>query len=60
MTGKLFQQSTGAWINIMKNKLDEIAKIFKIGIAILVGFFALAVWLSYGLSKLVGITGIHL
>ena len=44
----------------MKDKLDEIVKILKIGIAILVGIVALAVWLAYGLSKLVGITGIHL
>ena len=44
----------------MKDNWDEIVKIFKIGIAILVGIVALAVWLAYGLSKLVGITGIHI
>ena len=60
MTGKLFQRSTGAWIKLMKDKWDDLVKIFKIGVAIVLGIVALAVWLAYGLSKIVGITGIHL
>ena len=44
----------------MKDILDDFLKVLKIGVAIVIGIIALGVWLAYGLSKLVGITGIHL